>query len=95
MDNKREKTPNPFFLSFRVFKRVLPLPNGNWNALVDDWCCHSDPFAKEKLQPRAEDCLLGDTFLLLARDDSCDQTLTEEVSLVSTDDGQDSKVRDM
>ncbi|XP_062254824.1 E3 ubiquitin-protein ligase E3D isoform X2 [Platichthys flesus] len=78
-------------LEDRVFKRVLPLPNGNWNALVDDWCCHSDPFAKEKLQPRPEDCLLGDTFLLLARDDSCDQTLTEEVSRVSTDDGQDSK----
>ncbi|XP_035493106.1 E3 ubiquitin-protein ligase E3D [Scophthalmus maximus] len=77
-------------LEDRVFKRVLPLPNGNWNALVDDWCCHPDPFAK-KLLPRAEDCLLGDTFLLLARDDGCDQTLTEEVSPVGAEDGQDPK----
>ncbi|XP_071324561.1 E3 ubiquitin-protein ligase E3D isoform X2 [Trachinotus anak] len=78
-------------LEDRVFKRVLPLPNGNWNAIVDDWCCHPDPFANKKLLPRAEDCLLGDTFLLLPRDDSCDQTLTEEVSPVGAEDSQDPK----
>ncbi|XP_040899402.1 E3 ubiquitin-protein ligase E3D [Toxotes jaculatrix] len=78
-------------LEDRVFKRVLPLPNGNWNAIVDDWCCHPDPFANKKLLPRAEDCLLGDTFLLLARDDSCDQALTEEVSPVGSEDSQDPK----
>ncbi|GAA6235129.1 E3 ubiquitin-protein ligase E3D isoform X2 [Lates japonicus] len=78
-------------LEDRVFKRVLPLPNGNWNAIVDDWCCHPDPFANKKLLPRAEDCLLGDTFLLLARDSSCDQTLTEEVSPVGAEDSQDPK----
>ncbi|KAM9309744.1 E3 ubiquitin-protein ligase E3D [Pholidichthys leucotaenia] len=78
-------------LEDRVFKRVLPLPNGNWNAIVDDWCCHPDPFANKKLLPRAEDCLLGDTFVLLARDGSCEQTLTEEVSPVGTDDSQDPK----
>ncbi|XP_044064560.1 E3 ubiquitin-protein ligase E3D [Siniperca chuatsi] len=77
-------------LEDRVFKRVLPLPNGNWNAIVDDWCCHPDPFAK-KLLPRAGDCLLGDTFLLLARDGNCAQTLTEEVSPVGSDDSQDPK----
>ncbi|XP_035529000.1 E3 ubiquitin-protein ligase E3D [Morone saxatilis] len=77
-------------LEDRVFKRVLPLPNGNWNSIVDDWCCHPDPFAK-KLLPRAEDCLLGDTFLLVARDDSCEQTLTEEVSPVGSEDSQDPK----
>lgn len=77
-------------LEDRVFRRVLPLPNGNWNAIVDDWCCHPDPFANKKLLPRAEDCLLGDTFLLLARDGSCEQTLTEEVSPVCSDT-QDSK----
>ncbi|XP_020490338.2 E3 ubiquitin-protein ligase E3D [Labrus bergylta] len=77
-------------LEDRVFKRVLPLPNGNWNAIVDDWCCHPDPFAR-KLLPRVEDCLLGDTFLLLARDSSCEQTLTEEVSPVASEDAQDSK----
>uniref|UniRef100_A0A673KYP5 E3 ubiquitin-protein ligase E3D n=1 Tax=Sinocyclocheilus rhinocerous TaxID=307959 RepID=A0A673KYP5_9TELE len=62
-------------LQDRAFGRVLPLPNGNWNALVDDWCCHPDPFANKKLLPRDGDCLLGDTFLLLARDSSCEQTL--------------------
>lgn len=78
-----------------MFKRVLPLPNGNWNAIVDDWCCHPDPFANKKLLPRAEDCLMGDSFVLLARDGSCEQTLTEEVSPVGTDDSQDPKVRDV
>uniref|UniRef100_H3C1V7 E3 ubiquitin-protein ligase E3D n=1 Tax=Tetraodon nigroviridis TaxID=99883 RepID=H3C1V7_TETNG len=65
-------------LEDREFKRVLPLPNGNWNALVDDWCCHPDPFANRKLLPRADDCLLGDSFFLLTRDGSCEQTLAEE-----------------
>uniref|UniRef100_A0A3B1ISQ9 E3 ubiquitin-protein ligase E3D n=1 Tax=Astyanax mexicanus TaxID=7994 RepID=A0A3B1ISQ9_ASTMX len=68
-------------LKDRVFKRVLPLPNGNWNTLVDDWCCHPDPFANKKLHPKQEDCLLGDTYILLTRDRSCDQSLTQEVDL--------------
>ncbi|XP_054477932.1 E3 ubiquitin-protein ligase E3D [Anoplopoma fimbria] len=78
-------------LEDREFKRVLPLPNGNWNAIVDDWCCHPDPFANKKLLPRAEDCLLGDTFLMLAKDGGCEQTLTEEVSPVGSEDSHDSK----
>ncbi|KAK7886469.1 hypothetical protein WMY93_026090 [Mugilogobius chulae] len=78
-------------LEDRLFQRVLPLPNGNWNAIVDDWCCHPDPFANKKLLPRAEDCLLGDTFLLLARDGSCEHTLTEEISLIGATDSQDPK----
>lgn len=77
-------------LEDRVFRRVLPLPNGNWNAIVDDWCCHPDPFANKKLLPRADDCLLGDTFLLLARDGSCAHTLTEQTGAVRADD-QDPK----
>lgn len=77
----------------RAFKRVLPLPNGNWNAIVDVWCCHPDPFANKKLLPRAEDCLLGDTFFLVARDSSCDQTLADDVSPVGSEDSQDPKVR--
>lgn len=81
------------FASFREFKRVLPLPNGNWNALVDDWCCHPDPFANRKLLPRADDCLLGDSFFLLTRDGSCEQTLAEEVRPAGSEDGQDPKVR--
>ncbi|XP_068999488.1 E3 ubiquitin-protein ligase E3D [Embiotoca jacksoni] len=78
-------------LEDRAFKRVLPLPNGNWNAIVDEWCCHPDPFANRKLVPRAEDCLLGDTFILVARDGSCAQTLSEEVSPVGPEDRQDPK----
>ncbi|XP_072534953.1 E3 ubiquitin-protein ligase E3D isoform X2 [Salminus brasiliensis] len=68
-------------LKDRVFKRVLPLPNGNWNTLVDDWCCHPDPFANKKLLPKEEDCLLGDTYVLLTRDSSCDQSLAQQVDL--------------
>ncbi|XP_042561091.1 E3 ubiquitin-protein ligase E3D [Clupea harengus] len=65
-------------LEQRVFQRVLPLPGGNWNTLVGEWCCHPDPFANRKLLPRTEDCLTGDTYFLLARDNSCNQTLTVE-----------------
>ncbi|XP_017268590.1 E3 ubiquitin-protein ligase E3D [Kryptolebias marmoratus] len=78
-------------LEDRAFQRVLPLPNGNWNAIVDEWCCHPDPFANRKLLPRAEDCLLGDTFILLARDGGCERTLTEDVRPVGAEDGQDAK----
>lgn len=78
-------------LEDRLFQRVLPLPNGNWNAIVDEWCCHPDPFANKKLLPRAEDCLLGDTFLLLARDGSCEHTLTEEISPVGAEDSLNPK----
>ncbi|XP_041044611.1 E3 ubiquitin-protein ligase E3D isoform X3 [Carcharodon carcharias] len=51
-------------LKKQMFQRVLPLPSGNWNDLVEHWCCHPDPFTKA-LQPRLDDCLLGDMFLLL------------------------------
>lgn len=65
----------------RVFRRVLPLPSGNWNALVGEWCCHPDPFANRKLHPRAEDCLTGDTYFLLVKDSSCSHTLAVESKL--------------
>ncbi|KAL0984668.1 hypothetical protein UPYG_G00144960 [Umbra pygmaea] len=71
-------------LEERVFKRVLPLPNGNWNSLVDDWCCHPDPFANLKLLPRAEDCLLGDTYLLVPQDGRCDETLIQKPSPITS-----------
>lgn len=61
---------------FRVFRRVLPLPNGNWNSLIDDWCCHPDPFANKQLHPKQEDCLLGDTYFLLTQDSSSEERLT-------------------
>ncbi|KFZ68652.1 E3 ubiquitin-protein ligase E3D, partial [Podiceps cristatus] len=49
----------------RKFLRVLPLPSENWSALVEEWCCHPDPFARSTLHPRHDDCFLGDTFFLL------------------------------
>ncbi|XP_069743478.1 E3 ubiquitin-protein ligase E3D-like isoform X2 [Narcine bancroftii] len=51
-------------LRTHIFRRVLPLPDGNWNDLVDHWCCHPNPFARD-FQPKLDDCLLGDTFLLV------------------------------
>ncbi|XP_030054934.1 E3 ubiquitin-protein ligase E3D isoform X2 [Microcaecilia unicolor] len=56
----------------RVFLRVLPLPNENWSSLVEEWCCHPDPFANRVLQPCHDDCFLGDTYLLVnASNESC------------------------
>ncbi|NXL95097.1 UBE3D ligase, partial [Alectura lathami] len=49
----------------RKFLRVLPLPSENWSALVEEWCCHPNPFARSTLHPRRDDCFLGDTFFLL------------------------------
>uniref|UniRef100_A0A8B9DKK3 E3 ubiquitin-protein ligase E3D n=1 Tax=Anser cygnoides TaxID=8845 RepID=A0A8B9DKK3_ANSCY len=49
----------------RKFLRVLPLPSENWSALVEEWCCHPNPFAKSTLHPQRDDCFLGDTFFLL------------------------------
>ncbi|XP_017598314.1 PREDICTED: E3 ubiquitin-protein ligase E3D isoform X3 [Corvus brachyrhynchos] len=49
----------------RKFLRVLPLPSENWSDLVEEWCCHPDPFARSTLHPQRGDCFLGDTFFLL------------------------------
>ncbi|NXI45315.1 UBE3D ligase, partial [Galbula dea] len=49
----------------RKFLRVLPLPSENWSALVEEWCCHPNPFARSTLHPQHDDCFLGDTFILL------------------------------
>ncbi|KFP02053.1 E3 ubiquitin-protein ligase E3D, partial [Calypte anna] len=49
----------------RKFLRVLPLPSENWSALVEEWCCHPNPFARSTLHPQHNDCFLGDTFFLL------------------------------
>ncbi|NXK00174.1 UBE3D ligase, partial [Corythaixoides concolor] len=49
----------------RKFLRVLPLPSENWSALVEEWCCHPNPFARSALYPQHDDCFLGDTFFLL------------------------------
>ncbi|NXS10479.1 UBE3D ligase, partial [Neodrepanis coruscans] len=49
----------------RKFLRVLPLPNENWSDLVEEWCCHPNPFARSTLHPQHDDCFFGDTFFLL------------------------------
>ncbi|XP_010166225.2 E3 ubiquitin-protein ligase E3D, partial [Antrostomus carolinensis] len=49
----------------RKFLRVLPLPSENWSSLVEEWCCHANPFARSTLHPQRDDCFLGDTFFLL------------------------------
>ncbi|NXQ37186.1 UBE3D ligase, partial [Alaudala cheleensis] len=49
----------------RKFLRVLPLPSENWSDLVEEWCCHPDPFARSPLHPQHGDCFVGDTFFLL------------------------------
>ncbi|XP_038617051.1 E3 ubiquitin-protein ligase E3D isoform X2 [Tachyglossus aculeatus] len=49
----------------RRFHRVLPLPSENWSALVDEWCCHPDPFANRELRPQESDCFVGDTHFLV------------------------------
>ncbi|NXG25525.1 UBE3D ligase, partial [Grallaria varia] len=49
----------------RKFRRVLPLPSENWSDLVEEWCCHPNPFARGTLHPQHDDCFLGDTFFLL------------------------------
>ncbi|GCC27157.1 hypothetical protein chiPu_0005579 [Chiloscyllium punctatum] len=70
-------------LKKQMFQRVLPLPSGNWNDLVEHWCCHPDPFAKA-LRPRLDDCLLGDTFLLVNAV-SVDKTAVHEETVRQSD----------
>ncbi|XP_077145932.1 E3 ubiquitin-protein ligase E3D [Ranitomeya variabilis] len=52
-------------LEEQQFLRVLPLPSENWSSLVEEWCCHPDPFANRSCLPKVNDCFLGDTFLLV------------------------------
>ncbi|NWZ75568.1 UBE3D ligase, partial [Poecile atricapillus] len=49
----------------RKFLRVLPLPSENWSDLVEEWCCHADPFSRSTLHPQHGDCFVGDNFFLL------------------------------
>ncbi|KAM9018816.1 E3 ubiquitin-protein ligase E3D isoform 2-T3 [Ara ararauna] len=49
----------------RKLLRVLPLPSENWSALVEEWCCHPNPFARSTLHPQHGDCFLGETFFLI------------------------------
>ncbi|CAH2249203.1 Hypothetical predicted protein [Pelobates cultripes] len=56
-----------YIIREKQFHRVLPLPSENWNSLVEEWCCHPDPFANRSCLPKVNDCFLGDTFFLVNR----------------------------
>ncbi|KFP27165.1 E3 ubiquitin-protein ligase E3D, partial [Colius striatus] len=58
----------------RKFLRVLPLPSENWSALVEEWCCHPNPFARSTLHPQHDDCFSGDTFFLLNSGNESDKS---------------------
>ncbi|XP_071597579.1 E3 ubiquitin-protein ligase E3D isoform X2 [Heliangelus exortis] len=68
----------------RKFLRVLPLPSENWSALVEEWCCHPNPFARSTLHPQHDDCFLGDTFFLL---NSQDESHVPESPMCSSETG--------
>ncbi|XP_068921150.1 E3 ubiquitin-protein ligase E3D [Petaurus breviceps papuanus] len=73
----------------RKLLRVLPLPSENWNALVEEWCCHPDPFANKPLNPGENDCFIGDTHLLVnLRSDSC--MLGSEIAQAETHQASES-----
>ncbi|XP_066465940.1 E3 ubiquitin-protein ligase E3D isoform X2 [Tiliqua scincoides] len=69
----------------RAFLRVLSLPSENWSDLVDEWCCHPNPFNQNMLHPQNEDCFLGHGYFLL----SSGNTLTEPESEILPSKSQD------
>nr|XP_030123369.3 E3 ubiquitin-protein ligase E3D isoform X1 [Taeniopygia guttata] len=71
-------------VSDRKFLRVLPLPSENWSDLVEEWCCHPDPFARRTLHPQHGDCFVGDTFFLL---NSTNESHLPESSVCCSEDG--------
>ncbi|KAM8953035.1 E3 ubiquitin-protein ligase E3D [Pelodytes ibericus] len=75
------------------FLRVLPLPSENWNSLVEEWCCHANPFANRNCLPKVNDCFLGDTFFLVNRANLSDPSgeTNEESSVPHSVDANVSK----
>ncbi|XP_062981536.1 E3 ubiquitin-protein ligase E3D [Elgaria multicarinata webbii] len=49
----------------RTFLRVLSLPSENWSDLVEEWCCHPNPFNESLLQPQNDDCFLAHNYFLV------------------------------
>uniref|UniRef100_UPI00253FEC24 E3 ubiquitin-protein ligase E3D n=1 Tax=Euleptes europaea TaxID=460621 RepID=UPI00253FEC24 len=49
----------------RTFLRVLSLPGENWSDLVEEWCCHPNPFNSSLLHPQNNDCFLGHNYFLV------------------------------
>ncbi|XP_064411623.1 E3 ubiquitin-protein ligase E3D isoform X2 [Latimeria chalumnae] len=80
------QTCKEIVINKRSFRRVLPLPSGNWSALVEEWCCHPDPFANRKLRPLKDDCFLGDTFILV-NSASVSSSVAWEPKASRSDDG--------
>nr|XP_034965412.1 E3 ubiquitin-protein ligase E3D isoform X4 [Zootoca vivipara] len=50
----------------RTFLRVLSLPGENWGDLVEEWCCHPNPFNDSMLWPQNGDCFLGHNYFLIS-----------------------------
>ncbi|XP_053316059.1 E3 ubiquitin-protein ligase E3D [Spea bombifrons] len=75
------------------FLRVLPLPSENWSSLVEEWCCHPDPFANRSCLPKVNDCFLGETFFLVNRANLLDHPgeTNEKSSVPHSADGNVSK----
>ncbi|XP_048351312.1 E3 ubiquitin-protein ligase E3D isoform X2 [Sphaerodactylus townsendi] len=59
------QTCGEIIIKDRTFLRVLSLPGENWSDLVEDWCCHPNPFNSSLLQPRTDDCFLGHNYFLV------------------------------
>ncbi|XP_054855942.1 E3 ubiquitin-protein ligase E3D isoform X2 [Eublepharis macularius] len=49
----------------RRFLRILSLPGENWSDLVEEWCCHPNPFSSSLLLPQNDDCFLGHNYFLV------------------------------
>ncbi|XP_042299253.1 E3 ubiquitin-protein ligase E3D-like isoform X2 [Sceloporus undulatus] len=52
-------------ISDQTFLRVLSLPSENWSDLVDEWCCHPNPFNESVFHPQKNDCFLGHNYFLI------------------------------
>ncbi|XP_044278046.1 E3 ubiquitin-protein ligase E3D isoform X2 [Varanus komodoensis] len=48
-----------------TFLRVLSLPDENWSDLVEEWCCHANPFHESLLHPQNGDCFLAHNYFLV------------------------------
>ncbi|XP_061479210.1 E3 ubiquitin-protein ligase E3D isoform X2 [Rhineura floridana] len=52
-------------LKDRTFLRVLSLPGEDWSDLVEEWCCHPNPFNDSMFHPQNGDCFLGHNYFLV------------------------------
>ncbi|XP_015268294.1 PREDICTED: E3 ubiquitin-protein ligase E3D [Gekko japonicus] len=69
----------------RTFLRVLSLPGENWSDLVEEWCCHPNPFNSRLLHPQNDDCFLGHNYFLV--NSGSESTLSSSERLHSQSQG--------